>query len=151
MCRQDYEVTTFPVQLPRRLFYGVLIVAVACLGLVIRRVDGPVPYEFTRYLPDTLWALLVFALIACALPKLRTHQCASSAWAFAQLIECSQLYHAPWLDALRHTSLGGLVLGFGFLWSDVWCYTIGIAVGALLDSLLWPSSGRDEKVRVNTA
>ena len=45
---------------------------------------------------------------------------------FSYLIEISQLYHAPWIDAIRSTALGGLVLGFGFLWSDILCYTVGV-------------------------
>ncbi|MDO4536447.1 MAG: DUF2809 domain-containing protein, partial [Clostridium perfringens] len=48
----------------------------------------------------------------------------------------SQIYHAPWIDSIRNTTLGGLVLGFGFLWSDILCYTIGIAIGVALDVII---------------
>ena len=58
------------------------------------------------------------------------------ALAFSYLIEVSQLYHAPWIDAIRATTLGALVLGFGFLWSDIACYTVGIILGIVVDSLL---------------
>jgi hypothetical protein len=54
-------------------------------------------------------------------PTLRLAGRASIALAFAWAIELSQLYHAPGIEALRHTRLGGLVLGFGFLWSDLVC------------------------------
>jgi hypothetical protein len=53
--------------------------------------------------------------------------------ALAFLVEVSQLYHAPWIDGIRNTTLGGLVLGFGFLWSDLVCYLIGIVAGALIE------------------
>ena len=43
-------------------------------------------------------------------------------------IEGSQLCHAPWIDTIRHTRLGALVLGYGFLWSDIICYTVGAAL-----------------------
>lgn len=33
---------------------------------------------------------------------------------FLFVIEFSQLYHAEWIDQIRDTSLGGLVLGYGF-------------------------------------
>jgi len=56
--------------------------------------------------------------------------------AIAFLVEFSQLYHAPWIDSIRHTWLGGLVLGFGFLWTDLVCYTAGIAIGLTLLHLL---------------
>jgi Protein of unknown function (DUF2809) len=52
---------------------------------------------------------------------------------FTYFIEISQLYQADWLNAIRHTKLGGLVLGFGFLWSDLVMYFIGILLAFLLD------------------
>ena len=57
------------------------------------------------------------------------------ALSFSYLIEVSQLYHAPWIDSIRATTLGGLVLGFGFLWSDIACYTVGVTLGFWVDSL----------------
>ena len=53
-----------------------------------------------------------------------------------QIIEISQLYHAPWIDSIRATTLGGLILGFGFLWSDLICYTVGIVIGAIIDKII---------------
>jgi hypothetical protein len=47
------------------------------------------------------------------------------AMTFSVLIELSQLYDVPWIDSIRHTPLGGLVLGFGFFWSDFTCYALG--------------------------
>jgi len=58
-------------------------------------------------------------------------------------VEVSQLYHAPWIDGIRSTTLGGLVLGFGFLWSDLVCYLVGIAAGVSTDRLLWPTAQRE--------
>jgi hypothetical protein len=42
----------------------------------------------------------------------------------------SQLHHAPWIDAIRNTRPGALVLGYGFLWSDLACYVAGVAIAA---------------------
>lgn len=50
-------------------------------------------------------------------------------------IEISQLYHAEWIDRIRDTSLGGLVLGYGFLWSDIEAYTLGVASCAAIELL----------------
>lgn len=57
---------------------------------------------------------------------------------FCFVIEFSQLYHAEWIDQIRDTSLGGLVLGYGFLWSDsdIEAYTIGIAACAAIELLV---------------
>lgn len=123
-----------------RLVYATLILVVIALGLASRA------QSFQLYLPrfvgayagDTLWALTAFLGCGFLLPKLSTWRVAVLALSFAVLIECSQLYHAPWLDTLRHTRLGGLVLGFGFLWSDLVCYVAGVAVGVGFELLGGP-------------
>jgi hypothetical protein len=56
--------------------------------------------------------------------------------AIAFAVEASQAYHAAWIDSIRSTALGGLVLGSGFLWSDLVCYAAGISIAAGLDALL---------------
>jgi hypothetical protein len=53
---------------------------------------------------------------------------------FAWSVEFLQLYHAPWIDGIRSTRLGRLVLGTSFNSPDLIAYFIGIAVGALADS-----------------
>ena len=55
------------------------------------------------------------------------------ALAFSFAVEISQLYQADWINAIRHTTLGGLVLGFGFLWSDLLCYGVGVLLGVILE------------------
>ena len=52
---------------------------------------------------------------------------------FSILIEVSQLYHAPWIDSIRRTTMGGLVLGFGFVWSDLACYAVGVGLGVVIE------------------
>ena len=51
-----------------------------------------------------------------------------AALAVSFLIELSQLWHPPFLEALRATTIGGLVLGYGFLRSDLVCYTVGACI-----------------------
>ena len=48
-------------------------------------------------------------------------------------VEFSQLYQAGWINAVRETHLGALVLGRGFLWSDLACYTAGVGAGWLAE------------------
>jgi hypothetical protein len=52
---------------------------------------------------------------------------------FCVIIEVSQLYHAPWIDSIRGTTLGALVLGHGFVWSDLACYAVGVGLGILIE------------------
>lgn len=119
-----------------------LIGVVLALGLASRRFGAVLPGFVAAYAGDTLWATLVFLGSAWLLPGWSTARLAALAAAFAAAIEISQLYQAAWINAIRHTVLGGLVLGFGFLWSDLVCYAVGIALGALMDSFALRRQGR---------
>lgn len=48
------------------------------------------------------------------------------------LIEISQLYQAEWIKNIRSTTMGRLVLGQGFLWSDLLAYAGGIILSFAL-------------------
>lgn len=110
-----------------------LALLVVVLGLVSRSSAVPAASFVGRYSGDTLWALLVYLLVRWLLPEQPVIRAALSAGLFALAVETSQLYHAPWLDAIRRTRPGHLVLGAGFLWSDLLCYSVGILIGALVE------------------
>lgn len=127
-----------PVQRPRS-FYFCLLLFLPPLGLGVRSGVGYLPPFLVAYLPDTLWAVLVFALAALLLPRRSLPVVAGVALLFAFGIECSQLYHAVWLDGIRSSQMGALLLGRGFLWSDLACYFCGVGFGALLDWMVTDS------------
>ena len=122
--------------------YRIKITSFACLVLVLGLLSRSrlpfLPPLIRSYSGDVLWALLVYLLVRWLGPKHRLYHSALYASLFAFGIEVSQLYHAPWIDAIRHTRLGGLVLGFGFLWSDLVCYTSGILLGWVCETLSQP-------------
>jgi hypothetical protein len=116
--------------------YAGLIVAVVILGLGSRSsVAEILPTFIATYAGDTLWALMVFLLIACVWSEISTAHAALWALAFAYGIEFSQFYQADWINAIRDTRLGGLVLGFGFKGSDLVCYTVGCGIGVIAEQL----------------
>jgi hypothetical protein len=45
-------------------------------------------------------------------------------------VEFSQLHDAPWIDAMRATIPGKLILGNTFHWPDLLAYALGTALGA---------------------
>lgn len=123
--------------MPRNRFrYVVITLVVLLLGLASRRFSANLPPFVRAYVGDVLWALMVFLGFAVLANRQPTRQLAGLTLLFSFAIESSQLYHAPWIDSLRATRLGGLVLGFGFLWSDLLCYGLGVAIGVLLDQWL---------------
>lgn len=115
--------------------YALLMLVVVGLGLASRSPQIPWPSFIAAYAGDTLWALLVFLGLGLLFPQTATCPRALVAAAFSLFIELSQLYHVPWLDALRQQRLAALVLGQGFLWSDLICYALGIAIGTGLESV----------------
>ncbi|MBU5438596.1 DUF2809 domain-containing protein [Tissierella sp. MSJ-40] len=96
------------------------------------------------YAGDTLWALMVFLGIGFLFKTWSTSRIGIIALLFSFLIEISQLYHSPWIDQIRRTTLGSLVLGHGFLWTDLICYIIGIIIGIFIDKLI---INRAQKIR----
>ncbi|SHH68248.1 Protein of unknown function [Clostridium collagenovorans DSM 3089] len=118
-----------------RMTYLILSILVMILGLLSRRIDN-LPQIISAYSGDILWSLMIFLLIAFIFNKGSSIFIISMAIIFSYSVEISQLYHAPWIDGIRGTTLGALVLGYGFLWSDLVCYTIGVMIGAGLDLLI---------------
>jgi hypothetical protein len=111
----------------------ILLALVCALGIGSRRFAGHLPAFLAAYAGDTLWAVALFLLLGLIMPGASTARLAAAALIISLLVEVSQLYHAPWIDSIRRTTPGGLVLGFGFLWSDLACYAAGVALGAALE------------------
>jgi hypothetical protein len=86
-----------------------------------------------EYSGDILWSAMVYFGLCVIFPFMKIKNLIFISSAFSYLIEITQLYHAPWIDSIRATRLGGLILGFGFLWSDLICYTIGVLFASLVD------------------
>ncbi|RBP61006.1 uncharacterized protein DUF2809 [Alkalibaculum bacchi] len=116
-----------------RIIYSLMIILVMIMGLSTRRYTNLLSQIISDYGGDVLWALMVFLMMGFLFTKIKTLSVALLSIIFSYLIEISQLYHAPWIDAIRQTTLGGLVLGFGFLWSDLLCYLIGIIIGVSIE------------------
>jgi hypothetical protein len=113
--------------------YAVLVVVVMAAGLLWRSRFMPLPPFAAKYGGDALWALMVFVGLGALLPRVSTVMLALLALGFAWSVEFSQIYHAPWIDALRATLPGRLILGSVFNWPDLPAYALGIALGAWAD------------------
>ncbi len=110
------------------------------MGLASRQFFGDIPWV-KLYVGDALWALMVFFGFGLLFKRWLTKSVTLAALLFSFTIELSQLYHAPWIDGLRATRLGALVLGFSFVWSDFLCYSLGIALGAFIEWSMSSSKG----------
>jgi hypothetical protein len=120
----------------RRIAYVIAAIGTVVLGLASRRYSQQLPEFVGTYAGDTLWALTAYLGVRIVFPTWKIVTSAFVALLFAFSIEISQLYHAKWIDELRDNAIGGLILGYGFLWTDLLCYCAGVGVGAVIDILL---------------
>lgn len=117
----------------RLLFVLLAVLTIPC-GLALRHAGLPLPRVLTKEGGDALYAALVYFLACFVWPaEARRARAAIAAVVFCFAIETGQLYHAPWIDTLRNTTLGGLVLGHGFHTADLVAYVIGVALGLVIE------------------
>jgi hypothetical protein len=110
-----------------------LLLLVPVLGLASRHPAVPVPRFVSAYAGDALWTVMVYLCILFLLPRVSVLRAALAALGISFAVELSQLVHVPWLDALRAHRFGALLLGRGFVASDLLCYTVGAALAAAVD------------------
>lgn len=119
-----------------RLAYAAVIPVVIAAGLASRSsLADHLPAVVATYAGDTLWALMVFLVLAFVFPRSPTAVVAATALGISFAVEFSQLYQAGWIDRIRDTRLGALSLGSGFKGSDLLCYTAGVLIGVLGERL----------------
>ena len=102
------------------------------LGLPARFFQEHLPQWYVLYFGDFLWAMLIYFLYAIIF-RLEIKKAFFTAIFTAYAIEISQLFRPDWLEYLRSFKILALILGYGFLWSDIIAYSLGITLGALLD------------------
>ena len=119
----------------RRWYLPALIVAIAA-GLASRRYAWLFPACLGKYPGDALWALMVFLLCGLALPRASALRIGLYALGISFADEFSQLYQAPWINGIRSTTMGHLILGSAFAWPDLLAYTVGVALGVLAESVV---------------
>ena len=122
-----------------RLMYLLVIVVVILLGLGSRAYAGHLPSFVVSHFGDALWAAMIYYGFRFLYPRGRLLNAIAMSLLFCFAIEFSQLYQADWINGIRATVLGGLILGQGFLVVDLVRYTIGIACAAVVDRLVWCS------------
>ena len=111
-----------------RFVYFILVLLTIVFGIASRKtVDIPL------FVGDILYAVLVYFGFRWLLVKSKAPWQIGLPLLFCFAIEIQQLSTAAALVAIRETTLGHYVLGQGFLWSDLLCYTMGIGLAYVVD------------------
>lgn len=119
-----------------RIKYLVVTMFIMIIGLLSRKYMNIFPKAIAPFVGDMLWAMMVYFGLRFLIPKLKLTKTLILAIIFSFSIEISQLYQADWINNIRSTTLGGLVLGHGFLFEDLISYSLGIVIGCILDYFL---------------
>lgn len=89
-----------------------------------------------------MWALVVFLAFGFAFPTQSTRRIVFLSVLFSWTVEFLQLYHTPWIEQIRATLPGRLILGSTYHTQDLLAYLVGIAIGAIAERFFFGSKNR---------
>lgn len=121
------------INLKNRIIYIVIFVVVIILGLSSRVFSDHLPLFISNHFGDALWASMVYFGCRILFRNKGLFVSVVLSLLFSYSIEFSQLYQADWINDLRSTLLGALILGKGFLSMDLIRYGIGIMCSWVID------------------
>ncbi|SEM45146.1 Protein of unknown function [Paenisporosarcina quisquiliarum] len=116
----------------KRFYYVIAILVSIVFGLASRYISA-LPMFIVNHAGDTLWAIMVYFLFRIIFVHKSLHLAIYLSLVFCFCIEFSQLYQADWINTIRVSLVGSLILGKGFLPEDLIRYSIGIVIAYLLD------------------
>jgi hypothetical protein len=111
-----------------RLQNFLLTILIVLLGIGSRKTN-----LFPFFIGDILYAILIYFGMRFLFIHWKLQTIFALCLSFCFFIEISQLFQYDWLLELRKTTFGKYVLGQGFLWSDLICYTLGSTLAYFTD------------------
>src|SRR5256885_12955253 len=120
----------------RRNNVGCAFFGSVAVGLASRKWPWLLPAALGKYPGDALWAGMVYWAVAFVAPSAPVIRVAAYAMAISYLDELSQLYQAAWINQIRATTIGHLLLGSAFSWLDLLAYTVGVWLCSAVEVIL---------------
>lgn len=116
-----------------RLRFALCLLITVLLGVGSFLLRGTSIDGLANFAGGALYVIALIFFILTLAPKYSQRQYRTSICAFALLLTCAieflQLWHAPFLESIRATLPGRLVLGNTFSWIDFPAYILGTALG----------------------
>lgn len=122
--------------MPDRGTYAALGAVTVVIGLIVHLGAGGLDPAARDVLGDALWASMMVWWVSVVAPGAPLLMRGALALSISFAVEASQLYRAGWIDALRRTLAGHLVLGNGFDPRDLLAYTGGVLAAMCIAHLL---------------
>ena len=135
-CRASVLKIIRPEMIRRRKYLVGALFATVAVGLASRKWPGLLPAGLGKYPGDALWAGMVYWAVAFVAPSAPLIRVAAYAMAISYLDELSQLYQAAWINQIRATTIGHLLLGSAFSWLDLLAYTVGVWLCSAIEVIL---------------
>ena len=88
------------------------------------------------YAGDACWAMAAYAVIRLIVPEGSIARVAIAAILAAWIVELTQLIRFQWLDEARAETMLGLLIGRGFVWSDLLVYVVGVGFAAMIEWMI---------------
>jgi len=114
----------------------IAIVITILLGLATRKYSHHLLIFIAQNAGDMLWAMMVYFGFRLLLVRKSLLVAFLLSFLFSFGIEFSQLYQESWINQIRGTLFGALILGKGFLAVDLLRYSAGIIIVIVLDKIV---------------
>lgn len=124
----------------RKGLCALAVLTTIAAGLASRRWPELLPDVFGKYPGDALYAVMVYWLVVLARPRDGIARSVAVAVAICFAIEFQQRWQPPWLQAIRATTIGRLVLGSHFDAPDLAAYAIGVLAAMAIEAFAFARS-----------
>ena len=124
-----------------RILAALVVLLVIPVGLFARSHraaadSGTLTGFLATYTGDVLWPVMFYFIGRFFFPSANRWKLAATVLTLTLVIEFGQLWKSASLDWLREQPVIGFLMGNSFIWSDVACLFVGIAVAVGLDVLV---------------
>jgi cytochrome c biogenesis protein CcdA len=109
----------------------IALTLVTPLGFATKFYQGPGEHFVRSYLGGSLYEVFWVLAVLLVWPGLSPFRVAAGVLTVTVLLEFAQLWHPPFLQAIRSTFLGHALLGSTFSWLDLPCYVAGCLLALL--------------------
>jgi hypothetical protein len=116
----------------KRETLAALLVLIVPLGFATKFYSGPASSWVDSYGGGILYEVFWILTVLLVWPRLSPVCVAGGVFAATSALEVLQLFHPPFLEAIRGTLLGHALIGSTFAWWDFPHYAVGCFAGALL-------------------
>lgn len=113
----------------RILHYSLCMIILLLLGFYTKLYSGQFSSVVNNQLGGLFYVIFGVLLLSLIIPNLTKQSYAIIAFLLTTLLEVMQLWHPIFLETIRSTFIGKIILGNSFNWKDIPWYFLGAIIG----------------------